>query len=311
MMLKVFVVNFFLIILSVMVEFKFTNIDKSKYQAGKSEYDIIQKKTELPDYGYCWKRTVSALNNGCKQVTAELQGKLALAYLNCFLLMQGLSPYQCEEFQTLSECTSNMKDADRNTMATFFTHTQNICYFLEAQVWHDQTEKTISRLANSADDVASQLEESSELQSEMIQQQKESMENQKEIIDKATILSKLISSSTDSIHSMFDEFRNTTSEQRTLINDMFNKISHLQSMVIGEFTGFYSVVYYALMLVVSYLLTSTHRTASARFWLFGIATVNFLSERFAISFVTSLEGREIFGLDNDVSLHDYGTYMYI
>lgn len=289
------------VLLVIQIEMKFTKIDKTKYQAGKDEYELIQRKSELPDYGYCWKNTVMLLNTDCKQVTAEIQGKLALAYLNCFLIMQGLMPYKCEESNSLSQCTSGMKDADRSSLATFFTHTQNICYFLEAQVWHDQTENTINRLSTSADDVAARLEESSDLQSEMIKQQKESIENQVEILDKAANLSKMISSSSETIHSMFDEFRNITKDQWNLINDLVNKITHLQSVVIGEFTGFYSVVYYALMLLVSYLLTSTHRTATARFWLFGIATVNFLSERFVISLVTSYGCKELFGFGSDVS----------
>ncbi|CAC5402546.1 unnamed protein product [Mytilus coruscus] len=288
------------------VEVKFTNLDKSKFQAGKTEFELMQSKSEFPNYGYCWKETIISLTKDCEQLTAEVQGKLALAYLNCFLQMQDLPIYECDVTQKLSECTENMKDSDRSSMATFFTHTQNICYFLEAQVWHDETERTIRRLATSSEDVATQLEETSELQNEMLHQQKESMTNQKEILEKSVNLSNIISTSSDNMHKIFDEYKNVTIEQRHLIGDLFDKFSHLQSMMLGEFTGLYSILYYAVMVLMSYFLTSAPRTAAARFWLFGIATVNILSERFAISWLIS-EENQLAGSGSDI---DEAVYMY-
>ncbi|VDH91037.1 Hypothetical predicted protein [Mytilus galloprovincialis] len=290
----------------VLVEVKFTNLDKSKFHAGKTEFELMQSKSEFPNYGYCWKETIIVLTKDCKQLTAEVQGKLALAYLNCFLQMQNLPIYECDVTQKLSECTQNMKDSDRNSMATFFTHTQNICYFLESQVWHDETERTIKRLATSSEDVATQLEETSELQNEMLHQQKESMTNQQEILEKSVNLSNIISTSSDNIHKIFDEYKNATNEQRLLIGDLFDKFSHLQSMMLGEFTGLYSILYYAVMVLMSYFLTSAPRTAAARFWLFGVATVNILSERFAISWLIS-EENQLAGSGGDI---DEAVYMY-
>ena len=37
-----------------------------------------------------------------------------------------------------------------NLHEKFFTHTQNMCFFLQAQVWHKETGKTINRLSNSS-----------------------------------------------------------------------------------------------------------------------------------------------------------------
>ncbi|OPL20453.1 hypothetical protein AM593_10131, partial [Mytilus galloprovincialis] len=288
---------------------KFTNLDKSKFQAGKTEFELMQSKSEFPNYGYCWKETIIVLTKDCKQLTAEVQGKLALAYLNCFLQMQDLPIYECDVTQKLSECTQNMKDSDRSSMATFFTHTQNICYFLESQVWHDETELTIKRLATSSEDVATQLEETSELQNEMLHQQKESMTNQQEILEKSVNLSNIISTSSDNIHKIFDEYKNATNEQRLLIGDLFDKFSHLQSMMLGEFTGLYSILYYAVMVLMSYFLTSTPRTAAARFWLFGVATVNILSERFAISWLIS-EENQLAGSGGDIDFHLLNIFKF-
>ena len=257
-----------------------TSFDKSSFKAGKSEYELIHEKSRLPDYGKCWKDTIVALNKDCKHVTADLQGKLALAYLNCFLEMQGLATYDCDVSQKFSECAEGLRESDRISLPTFFTHTHNICYFLEAQVWQDQTEQTIGRLASTSQDVVIQLGKASELQNEMIQQQKQSLHNQKK-------LSEIISTSTNNINKMFDVFENKTNEQRHVVEDLFDKVNRLQSLVLGEFSGFYSIVYYTIMILMSYMLTSTPRTAAARFWLFGIATVNILSERFALSLLSS------------------------
>ncbi|KAJ8302120.1 hypothetical protein KUTeg_021107 [Tegillarca granosa] len=226
----------------------------------------------MPMYGQCWKDAIIKIQKGCKQLSDVMQSRLALAYLNCFLKMQERPMYECEWDQPVAECTRNMIDVDRSSYTTFFTHTQNICYFLESQVWHEETEKTINRLASSSEEVALQIEQSSELQSEMIK-------TQRVILDKAMNLSDVISSS----HKMFEEFRATSNEQRLLINDVFDKVEKLQAMVLGEFSGFYSIIYYTLSIVMAYLLTSTPRTSTARFWLFGIMTINIIAERVIIS----------------------------
>jgi hypothetical protein len=78
-----------------------------------------------------------------------------------------------------------------------------------------------------------------------------------------------------------------TTDQRVLINDIFDKIGNLQRTMLGEFSGFYSVVYYTLSIMLSYLATSTPRTAPARFWMLGMMTLNIITERFIITMVTS------------------------
>ncbi|XP_041346674.1 uncharacterized protein LOC121366201 [Gigantopelta aegis] len=256
-----------------------TGIDTDRVSAGKQAYELMQQRSEMPRYGTCWKNAMVTIQTGCKRLTDDIQSRLALAYLNCFLQVQGRDVYDCDTSQPVHECTTHMKDVDRGSFTTFFTHTQNICYFLQAQVWHEQTETTIDRLSVSSSHVASKLEESYDLQNKMMKQQNKSMKTQEQILNNAANLSDIISQSSNNIHSMFEDFKKTTQEQRMLITDVFDRISKLQHMVLGEFSGFYSVIYYTLSIVVSYLLTSTSRTSSARFWLFGIMTVNMLAEQ--------------------------------
>ena len=202
--------------------------------------------------------------SGCQRLTDDMQGKLALSYLNCFLELQGRQKYECSKSQSLEDCTRDLQDADRGSFTTFFTHTQNICYFLRAQVWNEITENTISTLAKSSSEVAAQLQESSILQAEMMKQQNESLSNQKILIQNAANLTNVLSSSSEEINLLFQTFKNTTEEQRLLIAGVFGQLTSLKQTVLGEFSGFYSILYYFFSVLVCYLLTSTARTSSAR-----------------------------------------------
>lgn len=50
-----------------------------------------------------------------------------------------------------------MNEVDRSSLTTFFTHTQNICYFLQAQVWQEETDMTINRLSATSSQVSLNL----------------------------------------------------------------------------------------------------------------------------------------------------------
>ncbi|XP_067684919.1 uncharacterized protein [Haliotis asinina] len=259
------------------------HMDKSRYDEGRKEYELMVHRSEMPRYGTCWKDAMVTMQNGCKHLTDEVQGRLSLAYLNCFLEFQGRDVYECDVDQPFQECARNMLDVDRGSFTTFFTHTQNMCYFLQAQIWHEETENTIGRLSDSSSQVASKLEDSYKLQNEVLKQQEESIKNQEMIMNKASNLSNIIAASSDDIHEMFKDFKETTQEQRVLITDVFDRVAKLQHMVLGEFSGFYSIVFYSLSILVSYLLTSTARTISARFWLFGLMTWNMVVEQMIVS----------------------------
>ncbi|XP_064598539.1 uncharacterized protein LOC135464900 isoform X2 [Liolophura sinensis] len=152
-----------------------------------------------------------------------------------------------------------------------------------SQAWHQETQRTISRLAENSAVVANQLEESSQLQEKMLHQQNTSLQNQMQLINQASNLSLIIANSSSDVRFMFDEFNKTTQEQKLLIFDVFDRVAKLQSLVLGEFTGFYSIIFYTLSILISYMLTSTPRTSGARFALFGIMTLNIVVERLILS----------------------------
>lgn len=260
-------------------DFKF-EVDKTQYEAGKTQFELLQTQSQMPQYGTCWTGTVLSLQEGCKHVTDVTQSRLALAYLNCFLQVQGREPYQCDDGMRVSECMLDITESDRSSLATFFTHTQNICYFLQSQVWHENTQATITRLSQTSSEVAENLAATTDLQ-------REALRNQEIIIQQSVNLSHVINSSSENLHAVISDFRKTTDEQRLLINDIFGKIASLQRTMLGEFSGFYSIVYYTMSVLLSYLVTSTPRTGSARFWMFGIVTANILIERLIIYVCTS------------------------
>ena len=79
----------------------------------------------------------------------------------------------------------------------------------------------------------------------------------------------------------------STSEQRNLIFEVFDRLSKLQNLVLGEVSGFYSLIFYPTALLTAYLLTSTARTSGARFWLFVILGSSLALERCIVYFTIS------------------------
>ena len=64
-----------------------------------------------------------------------------------------------------------------------------------------------------------------------------------------------------------------------MIFEIFDRMSKFQNVVLGEVTGFYSLIFYPSALLTVYLLTSTTRTAAARFWLFMLFCSSLVVER--------------------------------
>lgn len=257
----------------------FTNLDETKYEEGRRQYEIINGKTKLPMYGQCWKDALVKIQTGCRELTDVVQSQLALLYLNCFLRVSGKAVYTCDLEKSVTECTKDMTNTDLSTYATFFTQTHSICYFLEAQNWQNEAEQTISKLAASSANMVEVLEESAILQESIVRKQNVTLENQDKILLKASNLSNVVATASTNVLEIISSFEQTTFDQRRMMNDIFDKVANLQSAVLGGFSRFYSLIYYTLSILVSCLLTSARRTSGARFWLLAIMTINIIVER--------------------------------
>ncbi|BFZ08732.1 hypothetical protein BsWGS_11771 [Bradybaena similaris] len=272
------------------------DIDTSRYNEGKKQFELVEQKSRMPKYGQCWQDAMSVMTAGCRRLDDVVQSRLALSYLNCFLQIQGKLTYPCSEESPLEACVLDMSDADRSSFATFFAHTQDICYFLQAQVWQEQTENTIGRLETSSLEVAEQLESSHRLQQDLASSQKLSLHNQERLMRQAQNLSDIINVSSTNVHFLFEDLKKSTLEQRQIIGNLFDQLAKLQSTILGEISGFYSLFYYVLSVFVCYLLTSASRTSGARFWLFVIMTVNVIIEQSVMRWVSA--STSLFGTDD-------------
>ncbi|XP_059092170.1 uncharacterized protein LOC131887571 [Tigriopus californicus] len=253
---------------------------EERLQVGKKKYEMLVTDAKMPRYGPCWKKALQALETGCQNLTDDEQSYMALQFANCFLAKAGQTTYPCSRNQVLSECLKDMDHKAFTTFSDFFTHTHNMCYFLQSQVWHEHTEQTIARLSAASAQMSSNLEDSSNLQMNIIQNQRESLEYQRQIVANGTILSQAISSSKENVKEMLQEFKTSTLEQRTMIFEIFERLSNkLQNLVVNEVSWLYSVVFYGSCLLVVYLGTATRRTSDARLLLYCVLSLNFLMDR--------------------------------
>ncbi|KAG1668339.1 Protein GAMETE EXPRESSED 1 [Nymphon striatum] len=267
---------------------------------------LIRLKSQMPRYGECWKNALHELEDGCKDMTERTQSQMALAFANCFLEAMGQKGYKCARNEDMKICLKDINDKAFIVYTEFFTHTQNICFFLQSQIWHQETHDTITQLILSSGKVMRQLDDSSNKQKYILSAQKEAISNQKDMLNSGSRLSEYLENSQRIAHSMYDEFRTTTMEQKILMSDVFERISKLQNFMLGEFAGLYTIAFYVITMLVSYLLTSSSRTADARLWLYVIISFNFIAEKYITSSCVVLENFEHKLLDDDGP-----TYTYI
>lgn len=119
--------------------------DDKQLQEGQLNYNLVVRDSQMPRYGSCWKNALKELEHGCKHLTDDLQRFLALKFTNCFLEKVGQTTYPCENDEDISVCLSQMNNNGFTAFTNFFTHTQSMCYFLQTQVWQEETENTVAK----------------------------------------------------------------------------------------------------------------------------------------------------------------------
>jgi len=248
-------------------------------QTGKNQFELIQRNTKRPRFGDCWKESLQHLENGCKKLTDDLQSRMALRFANCFLAQSGQKTYPCEDNVPISTCLSTIDSNGFTAYSEFFTHTHNMCQFLQNQIWHENTEEAISGLTKTSSQVAESLKNSSKLQEDIVKNQMETLDYQKKIAEYGTLLSQSVEQSKHHVRELMDELKSSTDEQKTMIFSIFDRVSKLQSLLLSEVSWLYTVLFYAGCLVAVYLATATKRTGDARLWLFTIFCANFIMER--------------------------------
>ena len=130
-------------------------------------------------------------------------------------------------------------------------------YFIKFQEWQEMTDNTITRMSSSS---AKEMEESHNLQKEIAIGQQDSLEYQRQLAENGSVLSQAIEASKGNVRDMLEEFRMSTSEQKHLIFEVFDRVARLQNLVVSEVSWLYTRVFYSACLLDIYLLTATKRT---------------------------------------------------
>ena len=126
--------------------YRYSNLnDEKQWQEGQLHYNLVLRDSQMPRYGPCWKNALKELENGCKHLTDDVQRWLALHFTNCFLEKAGQTTYPCDREKDISVCLSMMNNNGFTAFTNFFTHTQSMCYFLQTQVWQEETENTMAK----------------------------------------------------------------------------------------------------------------------------------------------------------------------
>jgi hypothetical protein len=260
---------------------------EDRYKAGETSLQDFQTNARNSD---CWKKAIANLEVGCKKLTDIEQSYLAVDFTNCHLKKSGKKTYNCSRDKSIEECTRDMEDLAFTAYTTFFTHTTNICFYLQSQAWQERTENTVSKLSRTSEEVAGQLENSIKNQLLVLKHQNHSLQNQKQIIGHEQKLSMTLKSSTSEARHAFDEMKTKANEQRAIFTDTFEgifksveSIKQLQAMILGEFITLQSLAFHFVAVCVCYFFTSSPRTANARIGLFIGLGVLIAIERIAIS----------------------------
>lgn len=132
--------------------------NNKSYLAGKTQYDSLVQKSQMPDFGECWKASLSRTTEGCKRLTNTLTHQLAYDFTRCFYTELGHDIPKCTvEPET---CKKNLESTIlHGTYAMFFMHTRDMCFFLESQVWQETTQGTVNKLSSTSEKVVSHLQD--------------------------------------------------------------------------------------------------------------------------------------------------------
>lgn len=247
---------------------------------GKKQYLLIKSHSNLPEYGQCWTQAIQQIDATCAHLTDKTQASLALKFTKCFMDMSGGDAIGDIELCHIddAECLRQLPERVFQAYTQFYTHTQNICFYLMHQVWHAETEQTINLLRTHSQSVSKQLEMAGRLQMNLLQQQREGLKVQRELVKHGLNLSDALLESRGSLARLTEQFRNSTIEHGRQLGDVFQRLAQLHNWFVGEYTFIEQILYYGMLLLVIVIFTTAKRSENCRFILFLVVTVNLTCE---------------------------------
>lgn len=212
-------------------------------------------------------------------------------------------PCAYEKKQNLRRiCFEEMNDREFLTFTEFYTHSQNMCYFLKSKLWHKETQSTIDVLGIVSKHVAVKLQLAEEQQEELLSQQKIGLELQKEIFEHGNYLFDTLLESRKNVEQLQEEFRTNNNENNRLYLELFSKLSSIQSWILGKYSILTSTIFYIMIIIIYFILTSSRRTYSSRLPLMMLISLNIVIEYLIFVIVSQS--------DIEISLQDYEISRY-
>lgn len=244
---------------------------------GEQQYLRLKSNTNLPQYGECWTQAIAELDSTCAHLTEMTQASLAWRFTKCFMDQAMDTQMELCELDD-KQCLESVPERSFQAYTNFYTHTQSICFYLMSQVWHTETEHTISALRTHSQSVSKQLEMAGRLQVNLLQQQREGLKVQRQLVEHGMNLSEVLHESRGRLARLTAEFRNSTIEHGRQLGDLFRRISLLHNWFIGEYAFIEQIIYFSSQLVAILLMTAAKRTESARFVLFLLTGFQIIAE---------------------------------
>lgn len=117
---------------------------------------VIQQESKLT--GCFFNGYNSIATNGCSGLGEIGKRKLAYAFSYCHLEFagrtRGQSPCPLDSDAAFAACLSTLDTEHFQAYTTYVTHTDNLCYFIEANAWQENASKIVQNLLLSANDSA-------------------------------------------------------------------------------------------------------------------------------------------------------------
>ena len=102
---------------------------------GSSKLTELSLAVKRPRYGECWAAALASLQSVCQELEEETHSRLALQFANCQLAQSGQATFPCSGEQSLSSCLESVDTIGWTSYSNFYTHTHNMCYFIQSQLW--------------------------------------------------------------------------------------------------------------------------------------------------------------------------------
>lgn len=228
-------------------------------------------RSNLPQYGSCWRQALQHVQESCNRLSEDTQADMALQLANCFLEMSGEESYHCESERKPNLrkiCISNMSDKAFNAYTEFYIHTQNICWFLQSQIWQEViVEQTYQ--------VGKQIEASAENQGRLLNAQKESLAAQERALKHSIDLKEIVETTKNSI----------ASSQETILG--------IQNWLINEMSWFDTVLFYIISLSFAFIFTSVRSSNASRLPVLILLFGGVLSERFICQIFLAFNNQDV------------------